>query len=226
MPGKKRTNGTAQAWEQAKKTVADNSEALSTLDSHAAIYAWAKENGMATKILFPKFKTELIKQLSIDYDALREQAYTQRRDQIAAAAADGPLIELFTAAEDEVRSYAICGPDGAIVTYGEFHENDRTYHHGDQDSADRSVAEFALFIAGQAREEANATAARLRLHVLNHEVAADDPVLVRAALRGHIDLTIDIDQDSPALEWCRENGYKTWRETRLTTLFADEAVAG
>ncbi|MGV9865713.1 hypothetical protein [Rhodococcus koreensis] len=221
----KKSNTTAAAWEKAKSTVKEHGDDLRALDSHGALYAWAKEHKLATTALFPKFKTELLKQLGIDYNELREQAYAQRREQIAAAAADGPLVELWTAADDEVNSFAICGPGGVVVTYNTFHDDDKTYRIGDQGSADRSVAEFAVFIAGKVREELDVEAARLTLHVLNHEVAADDPGLTRSALGAHVTVTIEIDQDNPAAEWCREPGYKSWRETDLRTLVADEAVA-
>src|SRR6478735_12471244 len=154
MPGRKR--GTAGVHE--------HRDARAGLEDQASIYAWAKENGFATKSLFPKLKIELHKQLGVDYEAMREAAYTLRQEQIAAAAVDGPLIEIYTAADGQ-GSFAVCGPDGAVVAYGSFHSDDRVFIEGDQTSADLSTAEFAVFIAGQAREELDVEAVRLRLHV-------------------------------------------------------------
>ena len=225
MTKKRSTNSSAADWDTARNAVKDNLDELRGLDTHTALYEWAKEHELATKLLFPKYKTELNKQLGLDYDALREQAYTQRREQIADAAADGPILELWTAADDEVQSFAICGPEGEVVTYNTFHPDNKTYRQGDQNSADLSVAALAVFIAGQAREELDVDAIRLVLHVLNHEVSPDDPALDRAALGGKVHVSIEIDQDNPAAEWCRENGYKSWRETNLTTLVVDEQVA-
>jgi hypothetical protein len=222
MAGKKRSSSSSvQDWEKAKKIVAENADALKALEGHGEIYAWAKENKLATPSLFPKFKTELSKQLDIDYNALREQAYTQRREQIASAAADGPLLEVFTAGDGQ-GSFAVCGPDGSIVSYGSFHPDNLVFKEDDQLSADLAAADHAVFLAGQAREELDAEAARLRLHVLNHEVAADDPVLVRSAMKSRVDVTIEVDENNEALEWTQEPGYKSWRETNLTILVVDE----
>lgn len=225
MTKKRSTHNSAAAWDTARNAVKDHLDELRTFDTHTALYEWAKEHELATGVLFPKYKTELNKQLGLDYDALREQAFSQRREQIADAAADGPVLELWSAADDEVQSFAICGPEGEVVTYNTFHPDNKTYRRGDQDSADLSVAALAVFIAGQAREELDVDALRLVLHVLNHEVSASDPALDRAALGGKVHVSIEIDQDNPAAEWCRENGYKSWRETNLTTLVVDEQVA-
>lgn len=225
MAGKKRSSSSGvQDWEKAKTAVTEHRETLTGLTDHAGIYTWAKENGFATKALFPKFKIELNKQLDIDYEALREESYALRRQQIEAAAADGPLLEVIAAA-DAQGSFAVCGPDGAVVAYGDFHPDDRVFVEGDQTSADLSTAEFAVFLAGQAREELEADAARLRLHVLNHEIAADDPVIDRAALRSKVHVSIEVSDSNAALEWTQEPGYKQWRETNLATLVVDEAAA-
>jgi hypothetical protein len=224
MPGRKRGTAGVHDWEKAKAAVLEHRDTLAAFEDHASIYAWAKENGFATKSLFPKLKIELHKQLGVDYEAMREAAYALRREQIAAAAADGPLIEIYTAADGQ-GSFAVCGPDGAVVAYGSFHSDDRVFIEGDQTSADLSTAEFAVFIAGQAREELDVEAVRLRLHVLNHEVSADDPVLARAAMRARVDLSIEVSHSNAALEWTQEPGYKQWRETNLVTLVVTEQMA-
>lgn len=225
MAGRKTSSSSVQDWGKAKAAVAEHRETLTSLTDHAGIYAWAKDNGFATKALFPKFKAELNKQLGVDYEALREEAFALRREQIAAAAADGPLIEIYTASDGQ-GSYAVCGPDRAVVAYGSFHPEDRVFVEGDQTSADLSTAEFAVFLAGQAREELDVEAVRLRLHVLNHEVSADDPVLDRTALRARVNVSIEVSETNAALAWTQEPGYKQWRETNLTTLVVDESMVG
>lgn len=225
MAGRKTSKSSVQDWDKAKSAVAKHRETLTSCADHAEIYIWAKENGFATKSLFPKFKVELNKQLGIDYEARREEAHVLRREQIAAAAADGPLIEIYTAADGQ-GSFAVCGPDHTIVAYGSFHPDDRVFIEGDQLSADLSAAEFAVFLAGQTREELQVDAVRLRLHVLNHEVSADDPVLDRAALRFKVALSVEVSYTNAALEWTQEPGFKQWRETNLATLIVDESMAG
>ncbi|NKT91636.1 hypothetical protein GS854_00830 [Rhodococcus hoagii] len=96
---------------------------------------------------------------------MRDEANALRREQIAAAAADGPLLEIFTAADGQ-GSFAVCAPDGSIVSYGAFHPDNRIFKQDDQLSADRAAADHAVFLAGKAREDLDVEAARLRLHVL------------------------------------------------------------
>lgn len=223
MAGKRRgsSSSNVQDWEKAKKVVAENAEALKALEGHGEIYKWAEGNGINTGSLFKRFKVELNKQLGIDYDAMRDDANALRREQIAAAAADGPLLEIFTAADGQ-GSFAVCAPDGSIVSYGAFHPDNRIFKQDDQLSADRAAADHAVFLAGKAREDLDVEAARLRLHVLNHEVDADDPVLVRSALISRVDVTIEVDDTNPADEWTQEAGHKYWRETNLNILLVDE----
>ncbi|WP_064076532.1 hypothetical protein [Prescottella equi] len=224
MAGKKRSSSSSvQDWEKAKKIVAENADALKALESHGQIYKWAKDNGVDTGALFKRFKVELHKQLDIDYDAMRDEANALRREQIAAAAVDGPLLEVFTAADGQ-GSFAVCAPDGSIVSYGAFHPDNTVFKQDDQLSADRAAADHAVFLAGKAREDLDVEAARLRLHVLNHEVDADDPVLVRSALISRVDVTIEVDDTNPADEWTQEAGYKSWRETNLNILLVDEGA--
>ncbi|MDV8071279.1 hypothetical protein R4P64_32710 [Rhodococcus sp. IEGM 1366] len=156
-------------------------------------------------------------------EELRSMAQRQRLAQIEADAADGPLVELWAAGDDKVASYAVCGPDGLVAWYGEFYEEDKIRKEGDQNSADLSAAGKAVFLAGKVREELEVSALTVRIHVLNHHVRADD--LMRAALGAGVVVEIDVDDDTTALDWCREPGSKSWRETKLERLVVADADA-
>ncbi|MDJ0491023.1 hypothetical protein QNA24_32080 [Rhodococcus qingshengii] len=211
-------SSSAAQWDEVGKAVKEGAEELRTLTTHSALYEWAKEHKFATQSMFPKFKTELNKRLDIDYDALRSIAQRERLAQIQAAAADGPLVELWAAGDDEVASYAVCGPEGLVAWYGEFFDDDKIRKEGDQNSADLSAAGKAVFLAGKVREELEVDALTVRIHVLNHHVRSGD--LMRAALGAGVVVEIDVDDDTTALDWCREPGSKSWRETKLERLVA------
>lgn len=208
-------------WDEVGKAVKEGAEELRLLTTHSDLYAWAKEHKFATASMFPKFKTELNKRLDIDYDELRSIAQRERLTQIEADAADGPLVELWATGDDEVSSYAVCGPDGLVAWYGEFYEEDKIRKEGDQNSADLSAAGKAVFLAGKVRGELEVPALTVRIHVLNHHVRADD--LMRAALGAGVVVEIDVDDDTTALDWCREPGSKSWRETKLERLVVADA---
>lgn len=209
-------SSSAAQWDEVGKAVKEGAEELRALTTHSALYEWAKEHKFATQSMFPKFKTELSKRLDIDYDELRSIAQRERLAQIQAAAADGPLVELWAAGDDEVASYAVCGPEGLVAWYGEFFDDDKIRKEGDQNSADLSAAGKAVFLAGKVREELEVDALTVRIHVLNHHVRSGD--LMRAALGAGVVVEIDVDDDTTALDWCREPGSKSWRETKLERL--------
>ncbi|WP_072713699.1 hypothetical protein [Rhodococcus rhodnii] len=219
MPAKTTTTASSAEWDTVENLVKNNVDELTAATDHLALRTWAADNGLATKTLFPKFKTVLLKRCGIDYTALREQARATERDEIAAAAADAPTVLLSCAGDDEARSYAVCGPDGAPAWYGEFFADDKTWTEGDQSSADLSAAKKALFLAGKTREELKLGAINVELHVVNHDVTIDS--LAFDAIRARAIVTVHIDDDgNDALEWCRENGYRNWREQNLSELLA------
>lgn len=208
------------AWQLAGQTVAAHRDELRALTTHAELFEWAKANSLATQNLFPKFKSELRKQVHVDYDALRAQAMTERAASLSAAASDAPLIRLCTAGDIEVNSFAVCDVEGGDPWYGLFHEKDRVT---DQDEADLSAARKAIYLAGQARQYGELDVVRLELTVSNHMVDADS--LRDAAVRGKVVVevtVVDGDDDNPALEMCRVPGFRTWREVSLTDLIAQE----
>ena len=208
------------AWDTASVAVRDHADELRQLTTHTELFGWAKEHDLNTKMLFPKFKTELRKQLHIDYDELRDQAMVEREAALSAAAEDEsvPTIALWTAGDAEVDSFAVCNGEGGDPWYGTFHERDAVT---DQDEADLAAARKAVYLAEQARKFAELDVVRLALVVSNHRVTAE--TLRKDAVRGRVVVDLEVvDGENPALEVCRLPGYRTWREVSLTDLVGQE----
>lgn len=212
-----------QDWDTAEQAVTDGATRLTSASDHREIRAWATESGVATKTLWPKVKTELRKQLDIDYDQLRTDTLAAEAAQVAAAAQSAPLIELFCAGDDEVASYAVCAAaDDHESWYGQFHEKDLIYRAGDDLSAERSAADKAIYLAGKARDKAGLAAVRLLLHTSHHELTAAD--LAATASRHRVAVTIELTDQNPAVALCRAPGYRTWREIKLDTLITEASA--
>ena len=215
---RKKTSNDAADWDTAQAAVRNNREVLGSMTSHTELFIWATENGIDNASLFTKFKTELRKQLHIDYDELRQKAFDARTAELAEQAADAPQVTLYAAGDSEVDSFAVCNEDGEDPWYGTFHDNDRVT---DQDGADLAAARKAIYLAGKARDQEDLEVIRLRLVVSNHRVTAE--AVQRDSLRHKVFVTIevvDIGEDNPALEVCRLPGFRTWREVSLTDLVA------
>ncbi|MCZ4537996.1 hypothetical protein O4159_21560 [Gordonia terrae] len=188
------------------------------MTSHSELFGWAKEHGIDNGSLFRKWKTELRKQLHVDYDALRQEAFDARLAEMDAAAEAAPQVMLYAAGDSEVNSFAVCSEHGDDPWYGEFHDNDRVT---DQDSADLEAARKAIYLAGQVREYKGWELIALRLVVSNHRVTTQ--ALQRDMFKHSVFVTVEVvdnGEDNPALEVCRMPGYRTWREVSLTDLIA------
>lgn len=211
----------AADWDTARTAVRDNATALREMTSHADLFRWAKEHGIDTGSLFRKFKTELRKQLHIDYDALRQRAVDARLAEMAAAAPSAPQVRRFTAGDIEVEAFAVCAEDGEDPWYGDFHDNDSVT---DQTSADVAAARKAIYLAGKAREQEDLDLIALRLVVSNHHVTTE--ALQRDMLRHHVHVTLEVvDGGNPALDVCRQPGFRGWREVSLTDMLAADQEA-
>lgn len=223
--GKTAKMSDAQEWDLVAGKVRDNAEQLRAMTSHGELFRWSRDNDLDKPWLFKKFKTELRKQLDVDYDALRAAVQEQRRAEIADKAGAGPHVTLWAAGDAEAESFAIADREGTVLWYGEFFDDDRLYREGEQDTADTSAAEKAVWLAGKVIEDAGAEAGRLQLTVSNHEV--DQDVIAAAAVKARLVVAIEISDDiNPALEWCRENGSKSWREVRLSDLIDTDTTTG
>lgn len=213
------TASAATEWEQAAAAVRTAADELRTSDS-TAMRAWAKDNNLLSRTMWPKVKRELVKQLDLDYDVLRDAEATKRKNEIADAAAGAPLVELF-AAGDERGSFAVLGPGDDAAWFGTFHKNDTIFKEGNQRSADDSAAGKAVFLAGKAREDANVPVVRLLLHISNPEI--DGNSLAGMAAKHGVALELDITDNNRAVDWCEtEPGYQAWQAIRLSDLFIED----
>ena len=212
------TTSAATEWETAAAAVRAAADDLRASDS-TALRAWARANNLLSRSMWPKIKRELLKQLDLDYDSLRNREAIEHRDAIAATASSAPLVELF-AAGDERGSFAVLGPGDDAAWYGTFHRNDAVFKKGNRDSADDSAAGKAIFLAGKAREEADVPAVRLLLHISNPNI--DGTALAGVAAKHGVALEIDITDDNPAEQWCEESGFQAWQAIRLSDLFVDD----
>lgn len=207
-------------WEEAAAAVSGDAETLKDMSTHAEIYTWANERNLATKTMWPKIKVELKKQLKIDYEELRDQTRKRRAAELIEAqkalneaAEGGATISINAAGDAEANTFAVCcGED--VLWYGEFYKDAKAYK-GTQLQADQDVANKAVFIAAEAKKAAGLDTLILDLTVINHEVKAPVASCVKHGLALKFSIA---DQGAPALAWCRENGYKTWREVDLTEL--------
>ena len=208
-------------WDIASAAVSEHAEQLQQMTTHSEIYTWAKANDLTTRTLFPKVKAQLRKQLSIDYDQLRQTTNGHRAEQLAADAADAPEIVLWAAGDDETGTFALTDTEGGALWYSTFHSQDKLYNPGDQASASTSAAEKAVYLAGQARREADLEVVRLTVRVSDHRVDAD--AITRAGLQARAVVIIDVtDEDNPAADWCRAPGFRNWREIDLSALLNTE----
>ena len=204
-------------WTTAETAVRENADELRTLDTHTALYGWAKTHKLDTRTLWPKVKTEMRKQLGIDYNEIRDRVVAERAAQVVESAQDAPLIELWSAGDAEVSTYAVCNADGTEAWYGEFHSNDNIYDRGDDLSAELSAAEKAVFLAGKALEHQGLEVVRLLLHTCHPDI--DAASVAASAARHQVAITVDVAEQNPAVPQCRVPGYQSWHEVRLDTLF-------
>ncbi|ETD30955.1 hypothetical protein [Williamsia sp. D3] len=204
-------------WTTAETAVRENADELRTLDTHTALYGWAKTHKLDTRTLWPKVKTEMRKQLGIDYNEIRDRVVAERAAQVVESAHEAPMIELWSAGDAEVSTYAVCNADGTEAWYGEFHSNDNIYDRGDDLSAELSAAEKAVFLAGKAREHQGLEVVRLLLHTCHPDIDADS--VAASAARHQVAITVDVAEQNPAVPQCRVPGYQSWHEVRLDTLF-------
>lgn len=207
-------------WETAETAVDAHADALRAMTTHTELYGWAKDNKLATQALWPKVKTVMRQRLGIDYNAIRDQVTAQRAAEVAAAATQAPVIELWSAGDAEVASFAVCDSTGEQSWYGEFRPEDRIYA-GDDMSAEVSAADKAVFIAGKAREHAELPTIGLLLHTCHPDIDAAD--LAAAAARHRVAVEIDVDDQSPAIALCRAPGSHGWRDIRLEILLSATA---
>lgn len=211
-------NSASTEWDTAAAADRAAADTLRAADT-AALRSWTENAGLFSRSPRPKVKRELYKQLDLDYDTLRAREAEQVIDEVAEAAA-APLIELH-AAGDERGSFADVGGSEDTALYDTFHAKDSVFRLGDQDTADYSAANNALFLAGKLRDELDVPAIRLVLHITNPNIDGTRLAAVAAKHGVHLE-RLDIADDNTAVTWCEVPGHRAWQAIRLTDLPVDD----
>jgi hypothetical protein len=212
---------TAEEWALAKEFVTEHRDEFSAPGiTHGAIFRAAKDADL--NMIFPKIKTELRKQLKLDYDELRTQVRADREQELTAAleqlresAQAGPVLELWCdaiVADDPADggAFAICGPEGEVIWYNAFHPKD-TVFTGTIESAATSALNKAVFFAEQVRQENGLDVLAVTVHYSEPDADLLSPTgyAIGHRLAVDFDLTKDL---NPATGWTQEVGSKDWRE--------------
>ncbi|MFW0797667.1 hypothetical protein AAFP30_27945 [Gordonia sp. CPCC 205515] len=210
-------SSTAHEWDTAATAVADHADTLTTAHTHREIRAWAEEHGLISPSMWTKIRTELRKQHDIDYDQLRAATLRRESSEVAAAAADAPTVVLCVAGDAEIGTYAICPPHNDHESwYGTFHPKDKTYKAGDDQSAELSAAQKAVFLAGKLREHLDVPALGVTILTTHPDLAAED--ITADAVRARVAVTVEHVEENPAVALVRAPGYRQWREIKLPNL--------
>ncbi|WP_299577476.1 hypothetical protein [uncultured Williamsia sp.] len=214
---------TSQDWDRAAEVVAAGADELRGAPTHREIRAWAKRENVQTKAMWPKVKTEMRKQLDLDYDELAAATVAAEAARLDAAAADAPLVRLCVAGDAEVSTYAICAAaDDRQSWYGTFFDDDRIFD-GSDESAERSAADKAVFLAGKVREHLGVPALRLVIESSHPDISAD--MFTLSGNRHQVQVRVEHVETNPAVALCRAPGYRTWREIPLQKLVEPAEVA-
>lgn len=214
-----------ERWAEIDLVIAEHKAQLKAATTHEALKNFATEQGWMNKGDFGKFKTSLRK-IGIKYDQLRAETFAkqdkQRADELAALDDDAPTIRLWTAAVEVKNdaSFAVVDAHNNAVWYGNFFDDDRIRVVGDVISAEQSVADKAVWIAGKALEATGNTVARLTIVTTCPDL--DTAQLVATGARFGLAVTVELDDsDVRAVEMAEAPGYQSWQEADLTELVED-----
>lgn len=210
------------AWDVAEEFVSTNAEQLRAAESSETIVELIQESGVMKKArgVWSKIVSELDKQLDIDFPGMRTREHEERVVQLQEVTAGAPVLHLFTAGDAEANSYAICDNEGAVQWYSEFHADDRLSEDDPEASAAGKTLEKAVYLAGQVREKTNLDGLALVLHHAHPQPERIDALVRKASAGGLLVTFAHESEDNPAVEWCREPGYRSWREVKLKDLLA------
>lgn len=233
----------AEEWAKAKEFVAEHADELRELDSPGAIFKFCEKKRHGGKSMWPKVRTELRKQLSIDLDQMRADAAAALADKarhLSAAAADAPTVELYTAGElvekpsredeDEIEIvpvFAIADLAGDPVWFGSVHPKEREKITNELAVA-TDAARKAVWLAGQVRDDQGLEVVRVIIH--HNHPGLDADALARSGVKHLVAVTpshVDDPVENPATTICLDApGYRDWHEHRLSDLLSTPAASG
>jgi hypothetical protein len=233
----------AEEWAKAKEFVAEHADELRELDSPSALFRYCDTKRHGGKSLWPKVRTELRKQLSIDLDQLRADAAQVLADKarhLSDSSADAPTVELYTAGEllekpsrddedeiDVVPVFAIADRAGNPVWFNSVHPKERE-KITDELAVATDAARKAVWLAGQVRDDQGLEMVRVIIH--HNHPGLDADALARAGVKHLVAVTlshVDDPAENPATTICLDaHGYRDWHEHRLSDLLSTPAASG
>lgn len=225
---------------EALVTDTENKQELKTLDTAQAVIDWGADRGVdiLDKSDVGKYvhKLHLIGvDLKSMWAADREEKTRTKLERLDEIADDMPRVDLWTAAiepgedtDDEVPArYAVVDATSEALWYGDFHPDDFIRVPGDPDSAEQSVAEKAVYLAGLAHHEIGLDAVRLRIHTQHPELDTDR--LCREGVRKDRMVAVDVvvDEDNRAEFMANLTGFRSLKQVDLDTVIdtSDELKA-
>lgn len=223
MAGKTKAN----AWDVAEAFVSEHIDELRSAETSETIVELIRTSEVMKKAkgVWPKIIAELDKQLDIDFPAMRTREHNERVAHLESVTAGEPVLHLFTAGDAEANSFAICDSEGAVQWYSEFFESDRLSDEDPEASAAGQAVEKALYLARQVREKCHLDGLAVVLHHAHPEPHGLDAKTRKASAGGVLVRFAHDSESNPAVEWCREPGYRSWREIKLQNLLATATVA-
>lgn len=214
---------TTNRFDEIDELLAAHKDELKAADDHEQLKDFAKEHDLFSKADFGKYK-HCLKKLGIDYNRLRDETFAARDAERAAELddlpANAPLVRLWAAASENddgtSAAYAICDDQEDAVWYGQFFDDDRLRTPGDPISAEQSVADKAVWVAGKALAAAGHTAGRVEIFTTCPDLDTD--ALQATGARHGVAVSIVVDDDERAVVMSEVPGYKRWQDTDLATL--------
>lgn len=209
-------------WDEIDGIIAEHKDHLKAAETHHVLKDFADEHGLMNKSDFGKFK-HLLKKIGINYNDLRDKTFAaddaRRAEELDNLGDDAAHLTLWSAAidHDDEGAFAIVDDTHEAVWYGKFFDDDRHYTAGDLVSAEQSVAHKTVWIASKALAAAGEDTGRLTLvttcpHLDTDALAADG-----ARLGVAVDVEVN-DNDERAVTMAETPGFKSWKDTDLSTL--------
>lgn len=219
---------TNQRWAEIDSVIKEHKAELKAAESHTVLRDFAKEHGFGNKEDFFKFKHSL-KKIGIFYDELRDAALQVWAEELADKAKElagrENLVELhaWTAAveaDDGRAAFAILNSEDEAIWYGSFFDNDRIRKVGDLGSAEQSVAEKAVWLAGKAIAEAGYDAGKLTVYTNYPELDVSE--LTVAGAKVNIVVEVQVTEDDTALRMAETPGWQSWKDSDITSLLVEQ----
>lgn len=207
-----------------KQTIESNRQEYLDAKTSAELKALFEKHGLATKQRWNKAVAAVIEIGGMDYYAARGEMRAATVEKLQAQVTHS--VTLFVDAKARCQRFAICDKNGAVVWYGRFFDDDRSFSYGDrneQSACECAAARKAIWFASKVKESLDAAAIHLTLKVDAQWLTSGGgkaSILQSDARRFNIDLDVQWipGTENPADEWTTASGYSKWDENDLKSL--------